>query len=119
MRRTHWVVRPGYAVSQMQGKKHMNERDKEFAKQAGFYLYDLMETHEIKTIETDSRDEWVTLQKLIDFIRSDERKACAELCDDEARQFERNSNGANDGRYDWKADGAHDCADAIRARGNT
>lgn len=57
----------------------MNERDKEFAKQAGFYLYDLMETHEIKTIETDSRDEWVTLQKLIDLIRSDEREACAKI----------------------------------------
>jgi N-acetylglucosamine kinase-like BadF-type ATPase len=61
----------------------MNERDKEIAKQAGFYLYDLMETHEIKTIETDSRDEWVTLQKLIDLIRADERarleQAIAEL----------------------------------------
>jgi len=62
----------------------MNERDKELAKQAGFYLYDLMETHEIRTIETDSRDEWATLQKLINIIRADEREACAKVCEEMA-----------------------------------
>ena len=41
----------------------MNERIKELAKDAGYYLYDLTETHECKTVETDSADEWITLEK--------------------------------------------------------
>ena len=49
----------------------MNERIKEIAKQAGYYLYDLTETHECKTVETDSTDEWVTLEKFAQLIASD------------------------------------------------
>jgi len=41
----------------------MNERIKQLAKEAGYYLYDLTETHECKTVETDSKDEWITLEK--------------------------------------------------------
>ena len=50
---------------------------------------------------------------------ADEREACAKVCENEAKEHERNTYDAYDGRYDWKADGANDCADAIRARGNT
>jgi len=46
----------------------MNERIKELAKEAGYYLYDLTETHECKTVETDSEDEWITLEKFAELI---------------------------------------------------
>jgi hypothetical protein len=46
----------------------MNERIKQLAKEAGYYLYDLTETHEIKTVETDSKDEWITLEKFAELI---------------------------------------------------
>jgi hypothetical protein len=46
----------------------MNERIRELADEAGYYLYDLTETHECKTVETDSTDEWVTLEKFAELI---------------------------------------------------
>jgi len=46
----------------------MNERIKQLAKEAGYYLYDLTETHECKTVETDSKDEWITLEKFAELI---------------------------------------------------
>ena len=46
----------------------MNERIRELAKEAGYYLYDLTETHECKTVETDSTDEWITLAKFAELI---------------------------------------------------
>jgi hypothetical protein len=48
-----------------------------------------------------------------------EREACAKVCESEAEMFKSCAEGANDGRYDWKEDGARDCAYAIRARGKT
>jgi hypothetical protein len=53
----------------------MNERIRELADEAGYYLYDLTETHECKTVETDSTDEWVTLEKFAQLIV----KECAGL----------------------------------------
>jgi hypothetical protein len=55
----------------------MNERIKELAKEAGYYLYDLTETHECKTVETDSADEWITLEKFAELIV----RECAEIAD--------------------------------------
>ena len=49
----------------------MNERIKQLAKEAGYYLYDLTETHECKTVETDSTDEWITLEKFAELIVND------------------------------------------------
>jgi len=46
----------------------MNERIQELVEQAGYYLYDLTETHECKTVETDSTDEWITLEKFAEMI---------------------------------------------------
>ena len=46
----------------------MNEQIKQLAKEAGYYLYDLTETHECKTVETDSKDEWITLEKFAELI---------------------------------------------------
>ena len=85
----------------------MNKRDIELADKARF----------VSTATPPTQDE--ILQHFAELIRADEREACAKVCDAEARQFERNSDGAHDGRYDWKADGADDCAAGIRARGNT
>jgi hypothetical protein len=62
------------------------------------------------------------LQDLKDFealVRADEREACAKVCESEADMFKSCAYGANDGRYDWKEDGARECAVAIRARENT
>jgi hypothetical protein len=60
----------------------MNERIKELAEQAGYFFYDLTETHERKTIETDSVDEWVTLERFAELVRKDEREAGAKLCEE-------------------------------------
>ena len=54
----------------------MNDKIKQLAKEAGYYLYDLTETHECKTVETDSKDEWITLEKFAESIV----KECAEIC---------------------------------------
>jgi hypothetical protein len=55
----------------------MNERIKKLAEQAGYYLYDLTETHECKTVETDNKDEWITLEKFAELIV----KECLEIID--------------------------------------
>lgn len=49
----------------------MNEKIKQLAEQAGYYLYDLTETHECKTVETDSTDEWITLEKFAELLVRD------------------------------------------------
>ena len=41
----------------------------------------------------------------------------AQECIETAAELRRCADGCTDGRYDWKADGADDCADAIRALG--
>jgi hypothetical protein len=59
------------------------------------------------------------LEQLVAVVRADEREACAKVCESEAEMFKSCTYGANDGRYDWKEDGARECAAAIRARGET
>lgn len=50
----------------------MNERIKQLAKWAGYYMYDLTETHETKkTVETDNPDEWAVLEKFARLIIED------------------------------------------------
>jgi hypothetical protein len=92
----------------------MNAQDKELAKQAGFYLYDLTETHEIKTVETNSLDEWVTLQKFADLIRADERDRA--MRENAYVQFEREACAEVADSMDSLQDGA--IGKAIRARGD-
>lgn len=81
----------------------MNARDKELVNQVTWYA-DLTLTE---------------LSRYAAIIRADEREACAKVCENEAKEHERNTYDARDGRYDWQADGANACAAAIRARGNT
>jgi hypothetical protein len=38
----------------------------------------------------------------------------AKVCEDWEKGFRQTADGASDGRYDWKADGAGECAAAIR-----
>ena len=57
-------------------------------------------------------------KRLIESVVASEREACAKLCDDEAEQFAQCAGSMTTGAYDWKADGATDCAEAIRARSN-
>jgi hypothetical protein len=80
----------------------------DMAREAGIDLYGLGANHErfvgvIKAFEA--------------LVRADEREACARVCESEAEMFKSCAYGANDGRYDWKEDGARECATAIRARG--
>jgi hypothetical protein len=82
----------------------------DMAREAGIDLYGLGANHErfvgvIKAFEA--------------LVRADEREACAKVCESEAEMFKSCAYGANDGRYDWKEDGARECAAAIRERGNT
>jgi isopenicillin N synthase-like dioxygenase len=58
-----------------------------------------------------------TLMRMIAQAVEAEREACAKVCESEAEMFKSCAYGANDGRYDWKEDGARECATAIRARG--
>jgi hypothetical protein len=62
---------------------------------------------------------WKDIKAFEALVRADEREACAKVCESEAEMFKSCADGANDGRYDWKEDGARDCAAAIRNRGNT
>jgi len=59
----------------------MNDRIRELAEQAGYYLYDLTETHECKTVETDSTDEWITLEKFAELIV----RECIDWCNANSR----------------------------------
>ena len=59
----------------------MNERIRKLAKDAGYYLYDLTETHECKTVETDSKDEWITLEKFAELIVKECVKSALSLRD--------------------------------------
>jgi hypothetical protein len=115
----------------------MNENVLKWAREAGYFLYDLTKTHGKKTVETDDDDEWAVLTrfaalvaaaererikesnapviktinehiKALEEARKAEREACAKVCD--ARYMGDNN------REDMEA---RRCAEAIRARGNT
>lgn len=95
----------------------MNERLKELAEQAGFEE----QTHFIDSWECGLKEmerfaelvlqnyisQIMTTEEREENIRSNEREACAKLCDDEARQSS----------SDHEAGGMYWCAEAIRARG--
>lgn len=109
----------------------MDKRIKELAEQAGYYLYDLTETHECKTVETDDKDEWATLERFAQLVRDDERAKCAsdylQDCCDAIAAAEHNEREAiaalveADGRVHEKAPDfvwRKTIAKLIRARGN-
>ena len=52
------------------------------AKEAGFFLYDLTETHGVKTVESDDPDQWAQLARFAALVAAKEREACAQACDE-------------------------------------
>ena len=72
----------------------MNDQIMRLAKEAGFLDGDLELFPE-------------TIERFTQLVRTDEREACAKLCDEEAKQ-----SGS-----DHEAGGMYWCAEAIRARG--
>jgi len=46
----------------------------EMARQAGYFLYDLTETHGKKTVETDEDDEWAQLEAYTKLVAAKERE---------------------------------------------
>ena len=79
----------------------MNERDYVLAKQAGFVEYELEDY-------TESGND-IRFSQFADLIRSDEREACAKVCD----AHKEKENLFAEERY-----AAHWLAEAIRAKGN-
>ena len=55
----------------------------EMARQAGYFVYDLTETHQKKTVETDEADEWAQLERFAKLVAEHEREACAKICERE------------------------------------
>lgn len=53
------------------------------AREAGFFLYDLTETHGIKTVESDATDQWAQLAHFAALVAARERERCAQLCESE------------------------------------
>lgn len=58
------------------------------------------------------------LERFAALVAEYEREQCAKVCEEEAKQFMQCAGSLNTGPYDWKADGAEDCAESIRARSN-
>ena len=73
----------------------MNERDKEFARQA-----------KLPVMHPDWQE---AAQAFADLIRADEREFCAKVCEESATDL-------SEGDWDSACD---NCADLIRAKGNT
>ena len=46
----------------------------EMAREAGYFLYDLTETHQKKTVETDEADEWAQLERFAKLV-ADKKEA--------------------------------------------
>lgn len=73
------------------------------ARRAGYFIYDLTETHKKKTVETDEADEWAQLERFAKLVAQHEREACAKECEHTALRM----------GSEWMA---QHCAQAIRAR---
>lgn len=79
----------------------MNARDKELVNQVTWYA-DLTLTE---------------LSRYAAIIRADEREACAKLCEENGK--EPDDHKTYEGYDEGYLDGSNNCAEAIRARGNT
>lgn len=79
----------------------MNERDKELANQVTWYA-------DVTLTE---------LSRYADLVRADEREACAKVCEENGK--EPDDHKTYEGYDEGYLDGSNNCAEAIRARGNT
>jgi hypothetical protein len=71
---------------------------------------------ELKRELAMAKREPLTDERIAEIQRAAYERAAQE-CIETAAELRRCADGCTDGRYDWKADGAADCADAIRALG--
>ena len=67
--------------------------------------------------QADPKREPLSDERIAEIQRAAYERAAQE-CIETAAELRRCADGCTDGRYDWKADGADDCADAIRALGS-
>jgi hypothetical protein len=51
------------------------------AREAGYFLYDLTETHGVKTVETDEEDQWAVLKRFADLVAAAQKEKDAQICD--------------------------------------
>ena len=94
------------------------------ARRAGYFIYDLTETHKKKTVETDEADEWAQLERFAKLVAQHERKriesrpwgACKE-CMALAVEGEREACAKVAEWEPCMTDTPHRIASAIRARG--
>lgn len=59
----------------------------------------------------DVQSDWLTFQEIAGVIV----RECVSVCEKERDYWEMQAPGANDARYDWKADGAEACVEELRA----
>jgi cell division septal protein FtsQ len=53
------------------------------ARRAGYFIYDLTETHKKKTVETDEADEWAQLERFAKLVAQHEREQCIKAIEDQ------------------------------------
>lgn len=70
----------------------------------------------ISAPQAEPKREPLSDERIAEIQRAAYERAAQE-CIETAAELRRCADGCTDGRYDWKADGAADCADAIRALG--
>ena len=58
----------------------------------------------------DVQRDWEIFQEIAGIVVAE----CVAVCEQEQAHWQMQAPGAADGRYDWKADGAEACADALR-----
>jgi hypothetical protein len=94
----------------------MNERDKEFARQAGMVYREFED--EFANANTDGVDQ-ETMQRFADLIRANEREACAKVCENQVKIFLSPQYKTGQPLSSFgERHAAASCAAAIRARGN-
>ena len=77
-----------------------------------------LEDHEYELWGQNVRSDFFTADQMRAYAAAAvamERERCATLCLEVAEGLRQEGDGCTDGRYDWKADGAEDCASEIRA----
>lgn len=76
------------------------------AREAGYFLYDLTETHGIKTVETDEIDQWLQLERFAALVAAAERNSWPA----EMEAMERQVNILTDALAQAKAEEREACA---------
>ena len=84
------------------------------AREAGYFLYDLTETHGIKTVETDEIDQWLQLERFAALVAAAERNSWPA----EMEAMERQVNILTDALAQAKAEEREACAKVCELHGS-